>query len=143
MAVKILKGATESMQLPIIPLIDTLLNLLIFFLVTAQYVEAERELPMALPEASEAKPLTNKIPEMFINIDSEGHYYLAGRYVSLPQLEQILRAAQVNNPAQATVVIRADKRCRWSPIVGAMNACTKAKIRNYSITTREAKEGAG
>jgi biopolymer transport protein ExbD len=143
MAVTIQKGATESMQLPIIPLIDTILNLLIFFLVTAKYAEAERELPVTLPEASEAQPVVSKSREMFINIDSRGRYVVDQKFLTLPELDRILRRAWVNNPGRACVVIRADKRCRWEAVVAAMNSCTKAKIRDYRVTTRDPREGAG
>ncbi len=43
----------------------------------------------------------------------------------------------MNNPGRASVVIRADKRCLWEYVVAAMNACKKAKIRDYRVTTRE------
>ena len=42
MAVRIKKG-NLTMQLPVIPLIDTVFNLLIFFLVATKVAEAERE----------------------------------------------------------------------------------------------------
>jgi hypothetical protein len=43
----------------------------------------------------------------------------------------------VNNPARASAIIRADKRCDWEYVVAAMNACHKAKIRDYRVTTLE------
>ena len=49
--------------------------------------------------------------------------------------EQVFEAASAANPGRATVLIRADKRCQWDFIVAAMNACNKAKIRDYRVTT--------
>ena len=48
MAVKIKKGS-EMMQIPVVPLVDTVFNLLIFFLVATKVAEAERELPIRRP----------------------------------------------------------------------------------------------
>ena len=71
MAVRIKKGG-EMMQLPVVPLVDTVFNLLIFFLVATKVAEAERELPVMLPDASEAQAITTKPHELIINIDAEG-----------------------------------------------------------------------
>jgi biopolymer transport protein ExbD len=143
MAIKIKKGR-GMMQIPVVPLVDTVFNLLIFFLVATKVAEAERELPMPLPEASEAQPITAKPRELIINIDSQGRYYLTDRMVTLGDLDKVLKRAYANNPMRpGSVVIRADKRCHWESVVAAMNSCRKAKIRDYRVTTREVPQGTG
>ena len=57
MAVKLNKGVSYS-NINVTPMIDYLLFLLIFFLVTTTFEETEREMSVVLPEASEAMPLT-------------------------------------------------------------------------------------
>ena len=137
MAVRINKGG-EMMQLPVVPLVDTVFNLLIFFLVATKVAEAERELPVMLPDASEAQAITTKPHELIINIDPEGRYFLVGRQqVTLHELDAALRTAYVNNPGRTPVVVRADRRCRWEYVVAAINLCRKNKIRDYRVTTRE------
>ena len=136
MAVKIEKGVALA-SLSLTPLIDVVFLLLIFFLVATKFAEEERELDVLLPDASEAQPLTSKPREMFINIDDRGHYFVTGKVLALDELYPILKAAWVNNPGRASVVIRADKRCRWEYVVAAMNACNKANIRDYRVTTRK------
>ncbi len=139
MAVKINRGRTPMFDLT--PMIDCVFQLLIFFLVATRFAEEERELDLPLPAASEARPITAKPNEFFINIDEDGHYYVTGKYLSLAELESAVQVARVNNPVGASVVIRADKRCRWEYIVAAMNACKKAQVRDYRVTTREAPPG--
>ncbi|MGA2034902.1 MAG: biopolymer transporter ExbD, partial [Thermoguttaceae bacterium] len=93
MTVKINKGS-EMMQLPVVPLVDTLFNLLIFFLVATRVAEAERELPVMLPSASEAQAITSKPHELIVNVDEQGRYFLAGqKSVTLHDLDLVLRAA--------------------------------------------------
>ena len=136
MAVKIDKGsAIENLSLT--PLIDIVFLLLIFFLVATRFAEEEKEMRVQLAEASAAQPLTSTPREMFINIDENGRYYVTGKIVDLPQLNKILEAAYVNNPGRASVVIRADERCRYRFVVQAHNACMKAKIRDVRHTTRK------
>ncbi len=136
MAVKIDKGAALS-NLSLTPLIDIVFLLLIFFLVATRFSEEEREMDVQLPDASEAKPLTSKPRELFINIDERGRYYVTGKIVTIEELDPILKAAWVNNPGRASVVIRADRRVTWQHVVRAMNACNRAKIRDYRVTTRD------
>ena len=136
MAVKIETGSALG-HLSLTPLIDIVFLLLIFFLVATRFAEEERELDVMLPEASEARPLTSKPRELFINVDQQGRYFVTGKILSEDQLAQVLKTAWVNNPGRQSVVIRADKRCRWQFVVAAMNACNRAKIRDYRVTTRE------
>ena len=136
MAVKIKKGAALA-SLSLTPLIDVVFLLLIFFLVATEFAEEEREFKVLLPDASEAQPLTSKPRELFINIDSQGRYYVTGKVLTLGELHSVLKLAWVNNPGRASVIIRADKRCRWQYVVDAMNACNKANIRDYRVTARE------
>ncbi len=142
MAVTINKGsALDSLSLT--PLIDVVFLLLIFFLVATKFAEEEREMNVRLPEASEAMPLTSKPRELFVNIGANGRYYVSAKTVTLDELQPILQRAEVNNPGRASVIGRADGRCPWKYVVAVMNACQKAKIRDYRVTTRGAGEDEG
>lgn len=136
MAVTLNKGEALS-TLSLTPLIDVVFLLLIFFLVATKFAEEEREMDVLLPEASQAQPRTSKPRETIVNIDQEGRYFVSGRSLSLPELEKALQIAQVNNPGRASVILRADRRCEVEFLVAAMNACNKAKIHDYKITTRK------
>jgi biopolymer transport protein ExbD len=138
-AVTIDKGsALESLSLT--PLIDVVFLLLIFFLVATRFAEEEREMEVRLPEASEARPLVSKPRELFVNVDAAGHYSVAGHQLPMAELMPILETAWVNNPGHASVIIRADERCPWKFVVAVMNACQKANIHDWRVTTREAEE---
>jgi biopolymer transport protein ExbD len=136
MSVKIDKGKALG-NLSLTPLIDIVFLLLIFFLIATRFAEQERELDVLLPEASEAQPLVSKPRELFINIDRHGRYYVTGKVLNIDEVTQVLKTAWVNNPARQSVIIRADRRCRWQFVVAAMNACNKAHIYDYRVTTRD------
>jgi biopolymer transport protein ExbD len=139
MAVKLDKGSS-LFSLSLTPLIDVVFLLLIFFLVATKFAEQEKEFRVRLPEASEAKPLTSEPREVFINIDAEGRYFVQGKTFTLSELESALQLAWVTTGKRPSVVIRADKRCRWQAVVAAINACLKANIRDYRCTAREGDE---
>ena len=132
MPVKIKKGIAGSMDMT--PMIDVVFQLMIFFLVATKLDEAEREFPVALPTASEAKPFTSKPNELFVNIERTGRYFVQGRFVTLAELESLLRQSAANNPTQ-TVRIRADEEVQHRFVVGAINVINKAGIRDYRIDT--------
>jgi len=80
-------------------------------------------------------PLVVRPRELFVNIDRQGRYFVAGKVLSLKELKSVLVRAHVNNPGRQAVVIRADKRCQWEHVVAVMNACRDARIRDYRVTT--------
>ena len=142
MAVRIKKG-TVMQQLPVVPLVDTLLNLLIFFLVTTKFAEVDRAMEAALADADAAKPVSAALGALYIDIDAQGRCYAGGSKepVGPDELYRLLRTAWINNP-QVSATIRADKRCRWQFVVGAMNVCRKAKV-HYDVAAQVAGKPVG
>ncbi len=134
MAVRIKKSAAVE-SLSITPLIDVVFLLLVFFLVATRFAEEDRELEVSLPSASEAQPLVATPKQIFVNIDRDGKFFMNGRTIDIVEVERTLMQAAANNPAGQSVVIRADKRVPLDAAVQAMNACNKAKIRDYKLTT--------
>lgn len=134
MAVKINKGRALDL-VNLTPMIDMVFLLLIFFLVTSRFAEEDRELDVVLPSASEARPLTAKPKEIFVNIDQAGKLFVDGRVITSVELDRFLTRAASDNPLGQSVVIRADKRVVLDNVVVVMNLCNKAGIRDYSITT--------
>jgi len=133
MAVKINKGRARTF-LDMTPLIDIVFLLLIFFMVMTRFDEEDYKLDVVLPSASEAQPLMAKPREIFINIDEQGQFFVRGNQMSLEALEEMLEQAGADNPS-GSVVIRADKNGRLEYSVLVMNACNKAGLTNYSIST--------
>jgi biopolymer transport protein ExbD len=137
MPVKIKKGIAGGMDMT--PMIDVVFQLMIFFLVATRLDESERQLQVTLPQASEAKPITARPFEFFININREGQYFVDGQFRSLSELERLLAQTAANNPQQ-TVRIRADEDAAHKYVVGAMNACIKSGLTDYRIDTVDPAE---
>jgi biopolymer transport protein ExbD len=135
MSVKIDKG-TALASLSLTPLIDVVFLLLIFFLVATKFAEEEREMDLLLPDAMSAEPLISEPKEMFINIDKDGQYFVTGKILTLDELYQVLKQARVDNPAWASAIIRADRRCIVQHLIAAADACKRTNVR-YKITTRQ------
>jgi biopolymer transport protein ExbD len=134
MAVKIKKGMV-AYQLPVTPMIDLVFNLLLFYIMATTFASEERQLSVNLPSASEARPLSAAPRELVIDVDRQGAYFLAGKAVELADLQESLRKAAVDNPLGTSVTIRADERCYWRDVVAAVNACIRAGVTDYRVTT--------
>ncbi|MBX7074355.1 MAG: biopolymer transporter ExbD [Pirellulales bacterium] len=134
MPVRIQKGRVLD-ALNLTPLIDVVFLLLIFFLVATTFQEESLVMDVVLPEASEAKPLISRPRELVVNVDQVGRWHMHGRELGEAELLAALQQAETNNPGRQTVLIRADKRCRWEYVVGVMNLCNRAQIRDYRVST--------
>ena len=133
MPVKINKGMAAGL-LDLTPMIDMVFNLLIFFMVVSHFAQQDQAMPVELPSGSAAMPLTQRPTELFININDQGRFFVRSREVSPDELGQILRQAAIDNPANQTVVIRADRRADWDFVATAMRLCNEAGIRDYSAS---------
>lgn len=139
MAIKIKKGrALDSLNLT--PLIDVVFLLLIFFLVATRFAQDDRELPVQLPSAASAVPMTAEPTELVVNVDAAGGYMILGERMSLAKVETSLRRAVADNPINQMVIIRGDRNVAFQAVVSVMDLCTKLKVPSYKIST-EAEAG--
>lgn len=134
MAINIRKGkALEALNLT--PLIDVVFLLLIFFLVATRFAQEDRELPVKLPSASNALPMTMEPNEIVINVDAAGGYVVRGTPMTIEVLEEVLGKAVADNPIHQVVVIRSDRSTAVQSVVTVMDLCTKLKVPSYKIST--------
>jgi biopolymer transport protein ExbD len=116
------------------PLIDLIFLLLIFFLMASSFkkqAREERELKVMLPEVAEAQPLAST-EDLVINISPEGKYVVSQKELNEEKLAALLSLTHRTNP-QKPVMIRADGRAQWKHGVRVMGLCNKAQISNYRV----------
>lgn len=134
MAIEIKKGrALDSLNLT--PLIDVVFLLLIFFLVATQFAQDDEQMPIKLPSASSAVPMTVEPDELIIAVAEDGTYGIRGRRVTIQEVESLVRQAVADNPVQQTVIIRGDRRVAFQSVVSLLDLLAKCKVPSYRITT--------
>ena len=134
MPVQIKKGRSEEL-FNLTPMMDVVFNLLIFFMVTVRFAKKDRALDVQLPAASEARALTAKPKEIFVNIDQQGRFFVEGKFVTPNDVDEFLARAVRNNPLNQSVIIRGDKRASLDAVTVILNLCVKNKLTDYKITT--------
>jgi biopolymer transport protein ExbD len=59
-----------------------------------------------------------------------------GQIRTLDGVERIMRQAVANNPANQSVIIRADKDVRFDHVVKVMDLCNQSGVADYVVTTQ-------
>ena len=116
------------------PLVDVLLLLLIFFLLTFNAARSENELDVKVPKASAAKEKTAPIGDVVVNVKTDGNVVVNRRTLTTQELTELLKGLVQLNPEQA-VVIRGDETGAYRNIVNVLNICTQAGVTNVAFAT--------
>ena len=116
------------------PLVDVLLLLLIFFLLTWNAARNENELDVKVPQASAAKDKPAPIGDVVVNVKTDGNVVVNRRTLTGAELTELLKGLVQLNSEQA-VVIRGDEAGAYKNIIGVLNICTEAGITNVAFAT--------
>lgn len=116
------------------PLVDVLLLLLIFFLMTWNAARNENELDVKVPKASAAKEKSAPIGDVVVNVKSDGNVVVNRRTLSGPELRELLKSL-VQLDAEQAVVIRGDESGAYKNVVSVLNLCSEAGVTNVAFAT--------
>jgi biopolymer transport protein ExbD len=116
------------------PLVDVLLLLLIFFLLTWNAARNENELDVKVPKASAAREKTAPIGDVVVNVKTDGNVVVNRRTLTPEELTELLKGLVQLNAEQA-VVIRGDEAGAYRNIVNVLNICTQAGVTNVAFAT--------
>jgi biopolymer transport protein ExbD len=133
----------DDFEINVIPLIDVLLTLLMFFVLTSTFVQHSR-LQVTLPKASTQDRDMNA-PALTIMIDRDGRFYVGSDEVLGEGIEPLKQTIARNAGAdrERQVTIRADAMTPNQDVVTAMDALGQLGFTRLSIATTPSKPGAG
>jgi len=116
-----------------IPMIDMVFLLLIFFALTSTF-EIQRVMEMNLPKAASGDQLQKK-QTLTLSIDSAGHLTLEKKPVELQDLESILNQSVLES-AGVTLVIKGDAQVSHGKVVQLMDIANGAGVKKILITVK-------
>jgi biopolymer transport protein ExbD len=133
-----LRGARgrEDPEINFIPLIDVLLVILIFLMVTTTY-QRVAELQITLPEA-EADPAKQRPKEINIGIDAQGRYVVDKTiftFSTVPALADVLRRA-AGDAKEPVIIINADANATHQSVIHVMEAARQAGLIHITFATQ-------
>jgi biopolymer transport protein ExbD len=123
----------KSPRIDIVPLVDVLMVLIVFFLVTMQFKNL-RAINVRLPkiETAGSNLLQN---EIVLSIDREGKYYLNDSEVSEQKLEIALRTAS-QLPQKPKVLIVADEDVPLKKVTRLVDICRSNELQDFRLQSR-------
>jgi biopolymer transport protein ExbD len=124
----------HGVQVPMTSLIDIVFLLLIYFLLTTNFIAAEG-IKVNLPAARLVAPQLDQ--EITIHIDASGKIYLQEELVAIPALLNRLREVMVlSNPG--SVVVKADRTAIVDTVVTVMDVAKAAGAKKLMLATERA-----
>ena len=127
--------AQDEPHIDLVPLIDVILVLIIFFVVTTTF-DARSTLQVQLPTASQQQ---NSEPPRALSVlvNAEGRYFINDQEVLRNDVESVKRTiVQVaGDDREQTVLLRADARTPYQAVVTAQDALAQLGFRRIAIAT--------
>ena len=124
----------EPIQLQLAPMIDVIMFLLCFFLLTWNLARYEQDLTVKVPVAKNGETPKQLPGEVIINLRSDGTVELERATLTLAQLQEKLTAISQVFPDQA-VVLRGAENVEYKHVVEVLDACRAAKLTNIAFAT--------
>ncbi len=135
-------SANDEFEINVISLIDVMLTLLMFFVMTATF-EHRSLMKVTLPEAG-SKETTAAQKSLEILVDRDGRFFIGANEVINPGLATLKDAIveEAGDDRERPVTLRADGRTPHQAVVTAMDALGQLGFARLSIATMPAQADA-
>ncbi len=122
-----------QIQPPLTSLIDIIFMLLIYFLLTTNFI-VEEGIKIKLPDAKAAAPQINQ--EITILVDKEGTTYILNKKIPIDKLYTRVRE-MIGNNTDRLVVVKADKTVILNKAVRVMDIAKAAGASRLCLATEK------
>ena len=126
----------EELEMNLVPLIDVLLVIIIFLVVSATFSrtsELQINLPTAEANSPQDKPLV-----ITVEVDAAGRYMVNGNEVEGAEISAIASALTkaAGDGKEPTIVINADAKATHQSVVNVMEASRQANYTHITFATQ-------
>ena len=120
-------------RIDMVPLIDVLMVLIIFFLVTMQFQDL-RALNVKLPKIETAG--SNLIKnELIVSISKEGDFFANNKPLGLDKLTELLEATSTL-PRKPIILVVADEEVPLKHVTKVVDLCRKNSLEDFRLQAR-------
>ena len=126
--------ASDEPGIDLVPLIDVILVLIIFFVITTTF-DARSVLKLELPRA--AGEANTQSDSLSLLINAEGRYFVGDREALRTDVESLKRTIVevAGEDRERTVLLRADARTPWQAVVTAYDALGQLGFKRIANVT--------
>ena len=120
-------------RIDVVPLIDVLMVLIIFFLVTMQFRDL-RALNIKLPKIDTAGSnlMSN---ELIVSISQEGDFFINSKKVEFEKLAQVLKATSLL-PQKPVILVVADENVSLRHVTQVVDLCRENSLEDFRLQAR-------
>lgn len=126
-------------KVEIINLIDVLITLIAFFMLTTVFANQHHYLKINLPEVKQSPPGETAVRKVVIELNRQNRIMIHNQVVSLNQLATFLQG----QPDDTVVVIRADKTCRYDNVMQVVDRVKESRLKKLSFEVKQVENGKG
>jgi biopolymer transport protein ExbD len=137
---RIARKASEKARIEIIPMIDVIFFLLVFFMVSTLSMTINRGLPVNLPTAATSQKDARE--NVSLTVMQDGQMFLNKEPVTLQDMGLRVKAALAADPRLA-VVINADGHVLHSTVVDILDELRQAGVSGLAIAVKSGKKPSG
>lgn len=127
-----------DMRVDIAPLVDIVFLLLLFFLLTSQFIK-QPGMKVELPRAKEAR--AQDMQDIVVAVTKDERYFLNGEPLRLEELKGRL-CLRIENNDRKIVIIKADKKVALQPVVTVMDYAKQCRAEGVTISTKLKEDAA-
>jgi biopolymer transport protein ExbD len=120
----------------IAPMVDILLVLLCFFIVTWSFAKKELDLKVRVPSAQNAQESASVVNQTVLNVRTDGTVVWNNKTVPRPELLTKLKELSGLFP-DYSIIVRGDEHAEWRRISDVLDLCREANIWNVAFATRK------
>ena len=125
-------GVKKEPTIMIIPMIDIVFFLLVFFMVCTLYMNTEQQIPLNLPSTSTST--AKSIEPIIITLTTSHKLYIDNREISADNLSQEVQDIVRTTPRQA-FVIRASKDVYYNEVIALLDMLKVNGAKYISVAT--------
>ena len=120
----------KKARIEIIPMIDVIFFLLVFFMVSSLAMTNTQTIAVNLPKTE----LSSKAlkPKFVVSVKKDGSLFLNSKPVALDSIGSLL-AYEMRENTQEPVVIHADQGVSYGHVMNVMDAARKIGVRKFSL----------
>ncbi len=133
---KLLQRPPRKARIEIIPMIDTVFFLLVFFMMASLSMAVYRGVPVNLPKAASGQHEVRE--NAALTVAKGGELFLDKQPIAWEALPNRLTALVATNP-ELTVIINADESVPHGRVVEAMDAARQAGVSRMAIAVKPAE----
>lgn len=123
---------TNKPKLMIIPMIDIIFFLLVFFMMSMLSMVVQKSVPINLPSSQTAKvDIQKKVP---ITVTADGSIYVEQTKTTIDGMIKYLQIEQ-GKGTEMTVVLRGDKAVQYGTFVQVLDTLKQMNITKIAIST--------